>query len=131
MTSNVKISNVGLYHAKSSKLYGKRIIDVDKNTGDYILSDWELISENSIHGGSQASFKIRSTYVMFAYSFDITWGTDFPYGGVFYTDIYNIYGDDINITLSGCVRNANITIKVGPNTVVDISDCGSHSEWRP
>ncbi len=131
MTSNVKISNQGLYHAKSSKLYGKRIVDVDKKTGEFILSDWECISNFSLDGYKDVSFKISSTYVAFAYSYDITWGTNFPYSGIFFNDINNIFGDDINITLTGCVRNAGITIKVGQKTVVDEINCSSHSEFKP
>lgn len=130
-TTNVKISNAGLYHAKSVKLYGKKIIDVDKNTGDYILSDWECLTNTSINGYSDLNLKISGAYVTFAYSFDITWGTDFPYSGIFYDDIYNFSANDIEITMGGCVRNASIEIKVGYKTLVDIMDCGSHSEWIP
>lgn len=130
-TTNVKISNVGLYHAKSVKLYGRKIVDVDKNTGDYILSNWECLTDACINGYSDLNFKISGSYVAFAYSFDITWGTDFPYSGIFYDDIYNFSANDIEITMGGCVRNASIEIKVGHKTLVDVMDCGSHSEWRP
>ena len=131
-TINVAIDNDGLYQAKNIKLYGREVIDVDEETGEFILGDWEIIRNfDKLTGLTGNRFKISGSYVAFAFSFDITWGTDFPFSGVFFDDIYNIYEDDIYITLKGCVRTAGIKIKVGNRTVVDQSNCSAHKEWIP
>ena len=79
----VTIYNYGLYHAKNVKLYGRKCRGIDDN-GNWILGSWELLNlEESFHGGTETSFDIPGVYVSFAFSFDITWGTDFPYSGVF------------------------------------------------
>lgn len=130
--TNVAIDNDGLYQAKNVKLYGRYVIDVDEETGEFILGDWEIIREfDTINGLHGMRFRIEGRYVAFAFSFDVTWGTDFPFSGVFFDDIYNIYENDINITLKGGVRNAGIKIKVGNRTVVDQSNCSAHKEWIP
>ena len=130
--THVEIDNDGLYQAKNIKLYGREVIDVDEETGDFILGDWEIIRNfDKLTGLTGYRFEISGSYVAFAFSFDVTWGTDFPFSGVFFDDIYNIYEDDIHITLKGCVRTAGIKIKVGSRTVVDQSNCSAHKEWIP
>lgn len=128
----VDIDNSGVYQAKDVKLYGRRILYVSRNTGEFVLGDWECIMNyDTINAPTGKYFKIDGTYVQFAFSYDITWGTNYPYSGIFYTDAYNIYQDDIYITLSGAVRTAGINIKVGDRTVVDESNLSSHKEWKP
>ena len=131
-TTNVDIDNDGLYQAKNVKLYGRQVIDVDEETGDFILGDWEIIRNyDKFTGLTGKCFKISGSYVEFAFSFDVTWGTDFPFSGVFFDDIYNIFENDIRITLKGGVRTAGIKITVGGRTVVDQSNCSAHKEWIP
>ena len=68
--------------------------------------------------------------VSFAYSFDVSLGTDFPYSGVFWNKPDRRVSD-IDIELDGEVRTADITIKVDGTTVVNETNCSSHSEWTP
>jgi hypothetical protein len=71
------------------------------------------------------------TFVNFAFSFDITWGTDFPYSSVFWTDTHNTDWETIDVELRGLCRNASIQIHVGNTRAVDKRNCDSHSEWKP
>ena len=68
------------------------------------------------------------TFVNFAFSFDITWGTDFPYSGVFWTDTHNTDWSTIDVELRGLCRNASIQIHVGNTRALDKRNCDSHSE---
>ena len=125
--------NDGYYHATNMKLYGRKILAVGYN-GDFILDDWEqLNTTTTLNGGGadQLTLEISGKYVAFAFSYDITWGTDYPYSGVFWNDIYNTNWRYININLGGTVRMADIEIKVGEKTVVNETNCSAHSEWKP
>ena len=127
----VVITNNGVYHAKNVKLYGRKVTNVDDD-GNFVLGGWEPIVDTSIHGASNSRrFVIEGLYVQFAFSFDVTWGTDFPYSDVFWTDTYNTDWKKINIELGGFCRNANIKIDVDYKCVVNNKDCDSHTEWRP
>ena len=67
----------------------------------------------------------------FAYSFDVTWGTDHPYSGVFWTDDDNTDWDSIYIITFGTCRMVDIDIYMGDERVVHEDDCDAHSEWTP
>ena len=130
---SINITNSGLYHAKHINLYGRRALGVDKD-GNFILGGWEQIIDNeSVHGESSLDNEITfdGTFVNFAFSFDITWGTDFPYSGVFWTDTHNTDWSTIDVELRGLCRNASIQIHVGNTRAVDKRNCDSHTEWRP
>lgn len=130
---SINITNNGLYHAKKIKLYGRRALGVDKD-GNFILGGWEQIIDNvSVHGESSLDNEITfdGTFVNFAFSFDITWGTDFPYSDVFWTDTHNTDWSTIDVELRGFCRNASIQIHVGNTRAVDKRNCDSHSEWKP
>ena len=127
----VTIRNNGFYHAKNIKFYGRRIIGVDDNA-EYIYGNWEQINETeSLHAGGAVACKIEGHYGEYAFSYDITWGTDFPYSGVFWRNENDTNGCDIDITLSGICRMANVDISVGRQNVVNESNCSAHSEWKP
>lgn len=115
------------YELKASKLYGRRITGVAPD-GSWILGAWELLDDSTLIANKTES--TDGTYFAFAYSFDIIWGTDWPYSGVFYSN-----PDDppatIRIRIGGTCRMASIHIEVDGRTVVDESNCSSHSEWRP
>ena len=116
------------------KLYGREATGVDAN-GEFILGDWEQLNTagNDMFIGTKRDITVNGKYVEFAFTYDITWGTDFPYSGVFWTNnyAYNDY-DSIFINITGTCRNANIRIWVGDNKkVVDQSNCSAHSEWKP
>ena len=130
----VTVLNCGGYTAKNVKLYGRKIVSVD-NKGEYVLGNWELLgggaSTLSGIGLGGYSLTISGDYVSFAFSFDVKGGTDFPYSGVFWNDVYNYGWDEINIELSGTCRMADIEISVGGRKVVDEWNCSSHTEWTP
>ena len=127
----VTIRNNGFYHAKNIKFYGRRIIGVDDNA-EYIYGNWEQINETeSLHAGGAVACKIEGHYAEYAFSYDITWGTDFPYSGVFWSDLNDTNGSDISISFGGTCRMAEINIYVGDKTVVSESNCSAHSEWKP
>jgi len=127
---HVNIANNGFYHLKSSKLYIRKVIGVDGN-GDFILGGWERVFNRSDVGFDHVDdVTLSGTAVCFAYSFDITIGTDFPYSGVFWNKP-DTQVSDIDIKTSGGVRTASITIQVDGKTVVNESNCSSHSEWTP
>ncbi len=91
----------------------------------------QYIRDMSMHALKTEKFYIPGDYVQFAFSFDVTWGTDFPYSGVFWDRSSEHSWEKIYIRMEGAVRNAGVTIKVGNKTVVIESNCDSHSEWRP
>ena len=126
----IELDQFGLYHAKSVKLYGRRVLSINDD-GSFNLGNREVIRDMSMHCLKTYKFYITGDYVEFAFSFDVTRGTDFPYSGVFWDEAYNNSWNNIRITMGGAVRTASINIKVGGNTVVDESNCSSHSEWRP
>lgn len=129
----IYITNFGLYHAKDVKVYGRRARAVGYD-GEYILGGWELLDNTeSLHGSEIGGYKLTvpGYYVEFAFSFDISWGTDYPYSGVFWSDIYNSDWREIRIRLDGTCRMADIEIKVDGTTVVSETNCSSHSEWKP
>ena len=130
----VTIYNYGLFHAKNVKLYGRKCLGVD-DYGDWILGDWELIcSEDSLHGCTGYGYNITGDYFSFAFSFDITWGTDFPYSGVFLDQSSPCFASDwneLNIEIGGGVRTASVVMNLDDNGLFADYNCSSHSEWKP
>ena len=130
----VTIYNYGLYHAKNVKLYGRKCLGVD-DYGDWILGNWELIcSEDSLHGCTGYGYNITGDYFSFAFSFDITWGTDFPYSGVFLDQSSPCFASDwneLNIEIGGAVRSASVVMNLDDNGLFADYNCSSHSEWKP
>ena len=129
----VSMRNDGLFYAKDVKLYGRKVIGVNRR-GDFVLGGWEqLNNQTTLHGGGFEfyTFEISAEYVEFAFSYDVTWGTDYPYSGVFWTDIYNTDWELISIVLSGGCRTADTWIRINDNTIVNELDGSSHNEWRP
>ena len=130
----VTIYNYGLYHAKNVKLYGRKCLGVD-DYGDWILGDWELIcSEDSLHGCTGYGYNITGDYFSFAFSFDITWGTDFPYSGVFLEQSSPCFASDwneLNIEIGGAVRTASVVMNLDDQGLFADYNCSSHSEWKP
>ncbi|MBQ5316410.1 MAG: hypothetical protein J6I96_02545 [Oscillospiraceae bacterium] len=136
----VRIREPSWYHLKSTKLYGRKVLDVDNN-GDFIIGDWELITSKA----DSKVFTISGDYVCFAYSGDITWGTDFPFSRVFWNEPHRDV-EEVVITWGGGCRNASISINVkynqawgtwagfnnsGLNEYISENNCSAHSEWKP
>lgn len=134
MQKNVSIMNIGGYHAKNVKLYGRKIVTANGN-GQFVLGDWELIDkcDQSLSGIGLGGckFTISGDYAAFAFSFDITGGTDFPFSGVFWNDTQNYGWTNLDINLSGTCRMADIDITVSNEKVVSERNCSAHSEWKP
>ena len=127
----VTISNDGMYHAKSVKLYGRRILSVN-DKAEYVLGGWEQLNPNtSMHGLASDTFNIGADYAQFAFSFDITWGTDFPFSGIFWDKTYTTNWNELDITMNGTCRSANLYIAIGGKRYKSVQDCYSHKEWRP
>ena len=145
---DVKITHNGFYRQKSIKLDGRKAIGA-KEDGSYILGSWELIDsrkDNAKGISKNIDLHIDGDYVMLAYSFDIVWGTDFPYSGVFWDatrgDKRGAELKSVEITTDGTIRNADIEFGVeyyksdnnynhpyifGQKFV----NCDSHTEWKP
>ena len=93
--------------------------------GNLKLGAWKKLMDEE--EGSK-SFEIGGEYAEFGFSFDIYRGTDWPYSGVFYTADKGA-ASKINIEWGGACRTAWIEIKVDDKTVVDNTNCSSHSEY--
>ena len=128
----IEIDNEGWYSAKNIKLYGRRATGVDSN-GNFILGKWEQLNTITEKRGLGGGFfvTVSGDYVTFAFSYDIVGGTDFPYSGVFWDKPHETDWNRIKILLMGTCRMADISIYVGDNKVVGVTNCGSHSEWKP
>lgn len=132
-SKSVYICNGGEYHATNVKLYGRKIIRVERD-GSFTLGAWELLNPITSFNGfliNDVRFDISGTYVAFAFSFDITWGTDFPFSDIFWDDIYNTDWDFINIEMDGMCRTANIRIDVGLHGKIHVQNLQAHKEWTP
>ena len=132
-SKSVYICNGGEYHATNVKLYGRKIIRVEQD-GSFTLGAWELLNPITSFNGfliNDVRFDISGTYVAFAFSFDITWGTDFPFSDIFWDDIYNTDWDFINIEMDGMCRTANIRIDVGFYGRIHVQNLQAHKEWTP
>ena len=128
-TITVKISNYGLYAAKNIKLYGRKAVGVDQD-GNFILGKWEeMKTVSSLVGGT--GFTASGEYVAFAFSYDVVWGTNFPFSGVFWNKVHWDGWNEIDIRLTGTCRMAGTKIYVGDELAVDESNCSAHKEWKP
>ncbi|MBQ1536507.1 MAG: hypothetical protein IIZ62_07780, partial [Ruminococcus sp.] len=130
----VSIENWGFFHAKNVKLYGRKAIGVDEN-GNYILGKWEQLNKKtSIHGSVINNFEITGDYFSFAFSYDVTWGTDFPFSRVFLDENCKYFAtewDKLQIQMWGAVRTACLDINLGDHAYLSETNCSSHSEWKP
>ena len=131
-TKTVRIDNGGGFYATDIKFYGKKIIDVEPN-GNFILGPWEqLNTQTSVHSMvGKFSFDINGTYVAFAFSYDIAWGTNFPYSGVFWENIYYTDWKEIKIGFTGICRCSFTSIYLDDMCVFYEENNPSHEEWKP
>ena len=131
----ISILNYGFFHAKNVKVYGRKCLGIDDNDGSWILGKWEQINSNqSIHTSEVYKYTVDGEYMCFAFSYDITWGTDFPYSGVFLDQNSKYFAKDwneIEISMWGAVRTGCITIDLDDRTIVHETNCSSHKEWKP
>ena len=127
---NVCLDFQGMYTTKASKFYAREVTGVAED-GTFILGPWRCYSNHTnVVGSPDIYLNVPATCVQFAYSFDIMWGTDWPYSGIFWTDVSkDVRG--IRIEHGGFVRYASICITVDGVQVFNDLDCASHSEWQP
>ena len=122
-TIQVNIYDEGAFHLKASKFYVREVTGVNPD-GSFILSPWKCVRT------SAGSFTLSGTCVQFAYSVDITWGTDWPYSGIFWSDTSTPV-NNISITVGGMVRTVEIVINENNSRVYYCHNSSSHSEWKP
>ena len=126
-TIHYRYTNCGIYTVKTAKFYVREVVGVAED-GSFILAPWRLVSEEE--GPALVEFERPGTCVMFAFGFDIMWGTDWPYSGVFWSDV-NTPVNNICISSSGMCRTASLKIEVNGRTVFDDWNLSSHDEWKP
>ena len=126
---DVEISHSGGYVMKLTKFYAREAIGVDED-GYFILGPWKCLDSDTNTPMFTHNFQANGTCVAFAYSFDIVWGTDFPFSGVFWNDPWRDV-KSVEVRLGGIVRMASCFIKVNDKWVYTCDNCDSHSEWKP
>ena len=120
----------GGYVIKTYKLYGRAISDVNPD-GSYVLGPWEMLKSGSdVAGVQDIMFKIPGHYKAFAFSFDITWGTDWPYSGVVWNNLDRQI-KDLRIDCYGLVRSAVFDVRIDGDRIIHKEECDSHKEWKP
>lgn len=124
----VTIDTASAYCYKHQKFYARPITGIDEKTGELKYGKWECLIDTS-SGGDQYRV-LPAKYVDFGYTFDITWGTDFPFSGQFWDHTQGT-AHDIYIDMSGTCRNAKITIKVNDQVIFKDGNCSKHKEWKP
>lgn len=132
-TRTIRVKNSGWYSIKNLKIYGRMASNLAED-GSLGPGKWVQLTDTTSMAGlgfSNFSIDIPTAYESFALSFDVVGGTDFPYSGVFWTDNDCTRLEEIQINISGTCRMADVKIMVGDKTVVDESNCSSHSEWNP
>lgn len=127
----IRWKNEGLYKAKNIKIWGKKITGVNE-WGDFEFGGWELIdTHESACLGDSRSIQIPATYVDIAFSFDIVWGTDFPFSGLIY-ELENGPTSRLDIEMGGTVRCASFKVSTPEQgVIIDKHDCQSHDEFDP
>ncbi len=110
------------YDTKRYVLYAKPIKGVNSD-GSYKLGNWECLRDDN--STKNETIYVSGKYAEFAFAFDITWGTDWPYNGIFWkADM--AAPENMYIEWGGGVRHAWIEITVDGKRVVDESNCSSH-----
>lgn len=110
------------YDTKRYVLYAKPIKGVNSD-GSYKLGNWECLRDDD--STKNKTIYVSGKYAEFAFAFDITLGTDWPYNGIFWkADM--AAPENMYIEWGGGVRHAWIEITVDGKRVVDESNCSSH-----
>lgn len=121
-----EFDNTGLYSIKSTKVYAREIVGL-YDDGSYIIGPWKLVHTND---KGHEKVKLPGDCVSFAFSYDIVWGTDWPYSGVFWDKI-DTRVNSIKIYSWGEVRTPGLNIRVNNKTIFDEYNLSSHNEWHP
>ncbi len=127
---NIRFSHRGLYVANESILYARQIVGVNED-GTYQIGPWECISHRyNVCYCEDKTITLPATYVIFGYSFDIAWGTDWPYGQEFWNNV-NTPAKDIMILITGGTRTPDVLIMVNEKEVYRNENCQAHKQWIP
>ena len=122
--------NIEFSHRGLSILYARKIVGVNED-GTYQIGPWECISHRSnVCYCEDKQITLPATYVIFGYSFDIAWGTDWPFGQEFWNNV-NTTAEDIMIMITGGTRTPDVLIRVNGNTVYKNDNCSAHNQWIP
>lgn len=113
------------YNTSDYKFYARKIKDVNSD-GSYVLGPWVCLRHDG-NTTKNSTIYIDGEYAEFAFSFNTTGGTKWPYTDVFYTSDKPA-PNDIYIEWGGTSYNTYIEITVNGKRVVDQSNCSSHSE---
>ena len=110
------------YSTKQYLLYAKPIKGVNSD-GSYKLGNWECLKDDDSY--KNKTIYVSGKYAEFAFAFDISSGTDWPYNGIFWkADM--AAPKEMYIEWGGGVRHSWIEITVDGKRVVDESNCSSH-----
>ena len=127
---SIKFSHRGLYVANQSILYARKIVGVNKD-GTYQIGPWECISHRyNVSYCDDKQITLPATYIIYGYSFDITWVTDWPYSKEFWNNA-NTVAEDIRILITGGNRTPEVQIMVNSKTVYKNDNCPAHEQWIP
>ena len=112
------------------RAYARKIIGVNED-GTYQLSPWECISHRyNVSYCEDKQITLPATYIIFGYSFDIAWGTDWPYSKEFWNNA-NTVAEDIKILITGGTRTPDVVITVNGKDVYKNDNCPAHEQWIP
>ena len=114
---------------KTAKICVREVTGVAPD-GSFILGPWKVVHQDGwLAMGGYYSY-IPATYVMFGYSVDILGGTDWPFSGIFWTDV-NQTVNTLSLYTGGTCRMVDVDLQVNKKTVYSRENCSSHNEWNP
>ena len=126
----IEFSHRALYIANHSYLYARKIIGVNKD-GTFQLGRWECISHRyNVCYCEDKQITLPGEYVAFAYSYDVSLGTDWPFSGPFWNNTVSP-AKKIQIVITGGVRTPEISIAVNGTTVYFNDNLPAHNQWVP
>ena len=127
---NIEFSQRALYTANESILYARKIVGVNPD-GTFQIGPWECISHRSnVCYCEDKNITLPATYVSFAYSYDIMWGTDWPFSAMFWNSTKEP-ARNISILISGGVRTPDVLIYVNDRQIYHNDNCSAHNQWIP
>ena len=127
---HIKVVHRGLYVANDSILYARKIVGVNED-GTYQIGPWECISHRkNVCYNEDKEITLPATYIIFGYSFDIAWGTNWPFCQEFWNNA-NTPAKDIMILITGGNRTPDVLIRVNGNEVYRNENCPAHKQWIP
>ena len=117
----MKIWKTGAYSNNCTRFYARK-------AGS---TKWDVLLD-ATNGNQEFYIDESAGYVEFGFEFDIFWGTDWPYSGVFWTAAQSEEEkvEGIYIEMNGTVRDAEIYIYVNDKKVVSENDIWSQEQYK-